>query len=294
MKAISLWQPWATLIACGAKPYETRSFAPPASLIGQSIAIHAAKKIDKGAAQFAEELMYGQHKGGGFDLADRLEVTMSGIPDELMGIFRQTTLPIGCVVAIARLDAAFQLGNPAHGTALPAATVVKRLTSRPMPECFTSWGFAALEACAAGVIERSRRARYESGADRHYPSCWRRQLMTSITRRLFLSLAAALAPGAAIAHHGWGGYDTSKSFTVTGKILKSTYENPHCEIEMEVDGKHWRFVLAPPSRMERRGITPDIIAAGKTCTVFGHPHTSNPDEARIEYIIVDGKRVELR
>jgi hypothetical protein len=55
---------------------------------------------------------------------------------------------------------------------------------------------------------------------------------------LFLSLAAALAPGAAIAHHGWGGYDTSKSFTLTCKILKSTYENPHCEIEMEVDGKH--------------------------------------------------------
>ena len=85
-----------------------------------------------------------------------------------------------------------------------------------------------------------------------------------------------------------------KSFTVTGKILKSTYENPHCEIEMEIDGKHWRFVLAPPSRMERRGITPDIIAAGKTCTVFGYPHTSNPDEARIEYIILDGKRIELR
>jgi hypothetical protein len=118
--------------------------------------------------------------------------------------------------------------------------------------------------------------------------------VTSVSRRLFLSLAAALAPGAAIAHHGWGGYDTSKSFTLTGKILKSTYENPHCEIEMEVDGKHWRFVLAPPSRMERRGITPDIIAPGKTCTVFGYPHTSNPDEARIEYIIVDGKRTELR
>jgi len=28
--------------------------------------------------------------------------------------------------------------------------------------------------------------------------------------------------------------------------------------------------------------------------VFGYPHTSNPDEARIEYIILDGKRVELR
>jgi hypothetical protein len=101
--------------------------------------------------------------------------------------------------------------------------------------------------------------------------------MTSINRRLFLSLATALAPGAAIAHHGWGGYDTSKSFTVTGEILKSTYENPHCEIEIEVEGKHWHFVLAPPSRMQRRGITPDSIAPGKTCTVFGYPNTSNPE-----------------
>jgi hypothetical protein len=88
--------------------------------------------------------------------------------------------------------------------------------------------------------------------------------MTSITRRFFLSLAAALAPGSVVAHHGWGGYDTSKSFTVTGKILKSTFENPHCEIEMEVDGKRWHFVLAPPSRMQARGATADLIAVGKT------------------------------
>ena len=87
--------------------------------------------------------------------------------------------------------------------------------------------------------------------------------MTSITRRLFLSLAAALAPGSAIAHHGWGGYDTSKSFTVTGKILKSAFENPHCEIEMEVDGKHWHFILAPPSRMLQRGATADLIAPAR-------------------------------
>src|SRR5258707_15121595 len=107
---------------------------------------------------------------------------------------------------------------------------------------------------------RTAKPRYESGADRCCPSYRRRQLVTSITRRLFLSLAAALTPGAAIAHHGWGGYDTSKSFTLTGKILKSTYENPHCEIEMEVDGNHWRFVLAPPSRMQQRGVTPDLIA----------------------------------
>lgn len=118
--------------------------------------------------------------------------------------------------------------------------------------------------------------------------------MTAISRRLFLSIASALVPGTALAHHGWGGYDTSESFEVTGEILNSTFENPHCEIEVEVEGKLWHFVLAPPSRMQRRGITPEMIAPGKTCTVFGYPHTSKPDEARIEYIVLDGKRIELR
>lgn len=44
MKALSLWQPWASLIAIGVKPEETRSWPPPSGLVGQRIAIHAAKK----------------------------------------------------------------------------------------------------------------------------------------------------------------------------------------------------------------------------------------------------------
>ena len=45
VKALSLHQPWATLIAAGVKNVETRSWPPPQSLIGHRIAIHAAKKI---------------------------------------------------------------------------------------------------------------------------------------------------------------------------------------------------------------------------------------------------------
>ena len=44
MKAITLYQPHATLIAIGAKTIETRSWRPPPSLVGQRIAIHAAKR----------------------------------------------------------------------------------------------------------------------------------------------------------------------------------------------------------------------------------------------------------
>lgn len=135
MKAISLWQPWASLIACGAKPYETRSWAPPRELIGQSIAIHAAKKIDKEAALFAEDLKYGQHLPGGFELADKLEASMSRCPDALYGSFGQAVFPIGCVVCIAHLAAAFELGSHPEGD---RARVVRKLSRVALPDDFNT------------------------------------------------------------------------------------------------------------------------------------------------------------
>ncbi len=44
MKAITIHQPWATLIALGEKRFETRSWS---TKYRDSIAIHAAKKVDK-------------------------------------------------------------------------------------------------------------------------------------------------------------------------------------------------------------------------------------------------------
>ena len=43
MKALTLTQPWASLVVIGAKRIETRSWAPPRLVVGQRIAIHAAK-----------------------------------------------------------------------------------------------------------------------------------------------------------------------------------------------------------------------------------------------------------
>ncbi|MDC7808826.1 ASCH domain-containing protein [Sphingomonas koreensis] len=47
MKALTLWQPWASLVVSGCKPYEFRKWRAPASVIGQRIVIHAsARKPD--------------------------------------------------------------------------------------------------------------------------------------------------------------------------------------------------------------------------------------------------------
>lgn len=51
MKALTVYQPWASLIIVGAKPYEFRSWSPRArggayaALIGQRIIIHASTRL---------------------------------------------------------------------------------------------------------------------------------------------------------------------------------------------------------------------------------------------------------
>lgn len=41
MKALSIWQPWASAVAHGQKGIETRSWPAPADVIGERFAIHA-------------------------------------------------------------------------------------------------------------------------------------------------------------------------------------------------------------------------------------------------------------
>ena len=95
-------------------------------------------------------------------------------------------------------------------------------------------------------------------------------------------------------HHGWSSYDQTKPTNVTGKILEMTYENPHGEIKLEEKKKKWTIVLAPPSRMESRGLTKDMLKVGTTATVVAYPHLKVKDEMRAERITIGDKTTELR
>lgn len=112
-------------------------------------------------------------------------------------------------------------------------------------------------------------------------------------RRLIL-LALAAVPFAALAHHGWSEYDSTQLLKLTGTIEGSGYEHPHGHINLKTPGKTWVAVLAPPSRMESRGLSKDMMKVGATVTVEGYANKSKPEEMRAERIIVAGKTVELR
>ena len=95
-------------------------------------------------------------------------------------------------------------------------------------------------------------------------------------------------------HHGWSEYDQTKTLNFTGKILEMGYESPHGMIKLEVKKKIWNVVLAPPARMESRGLTKDMLKVGTTATVVGYPHLKDKEEMRAERITIGDKTTELR
>jgi hypothetical protein len=114
-------------------------------------------------------------------------------------------------------------------------------------------------------------------------------------RRLANSALALLALASpAAAHHGWSGYDAATLVTLEGTVQAVSYDNPHAQITLATPDKPWRIVLAPPSRMERRGLPRDAIETGDAVAVEGYRHRQDPEEFRAERIRVDGKTVELR
>lgn len=95
MKVISLWQPWASLIAAGAKTWETRSW--PTRYRG-ALAIHATKSVNRQVLDFLE--------------SQDSQALREAMIDR--GLYLDA-LPLGCIVAVCRLTDCIECvaGEPA-------------------------------------------------------------------------------------------------------------------------------------------------------------------------------------
>lgn len=97
-----------------------------------------------------------------------------------------------------------------------------------------------------------------------------------------------------VLHHGWSSYDQKKVLNLKGEILEYRYDNPHGMLRFKTEDKTWTVVLAPPSRMESRGLAESTLKAGTSATVVGYPHLKVEDEMRAERITIGDKTTELR
>ncbi len=107
MKALTIWQPWATLIMLGAKPYEFRSWQPPRWLVGQRLAIHAGARPVKAAevralimALKGNEAMTNPclHGAIALPVLERVLAALKKSPDTLFGTTEPLTLPLSHVL----------------------------------------------------------------------------------------------------------------------------------------------------------------------------------------------------
>ena len=118
MKALTVWQPWASLIAIKAKPFEFRGWLPPPAIVGQRIAIHAGARPVRGSEVRALLLAL---KGDAsmtnpclnaeiaIPALEQILASLSKSPDTLFGTASERSIPLSHVVCTA------VVGRPRRG-----------------------------------------------------------------------------------------------------------------------------------------------------------------------------------
>jgi ASCH domain len=139
MKALTIWQPWASLIMVGAKPFEFRGWQPPRSIIGQRIVIHAAaRKIDREETCELYHVLY--HRLASDELLKAARETCL-YPKRALDVLRQaltTGLPMACGLGTVII------GEPLIGTAVAEMFGVARANDSDRDQ-HANWGWPLID-----------------------------------------------------------------------------------------------------------------------------------------------------
>jgi len=98
-----------------------------------------------------------------------------------------------------------------------------------------------------------------------------------MSTRLAIAFAALMAASAALAHHGFGNIDPTKTVTLEGTLTSVDFVNPHAYLYFDAvgaDGKplKMRCEMRAATVLRRSGWSPEMFVTGKHVTVTGHPH----------------------
>ena len=102
----------------------------------------------------------------------------------------------------------------------------------------------------------------------------------------------------AVAHHSFAAeYDSSKTITVTGEVIRLEWTNPHARVVVNGPDekgvkKDWDFELGPPTTLMRRGWNRNSLKPGNVITVEGFRSKDEPSTANARSVkLSDGRQV---
>jgi hypothetical protein len=110
------------------------------------------------------------------------------------------------------------------------------------------------------------------------------------TRFVAVAAAALVFATPSAAHHGWGGY-LDAEFALTGVVESANLGGPHGILRVRSGRGVWDVVLAPPTRIQRAGLTPAAVPRGTRVIARGHRHRdARRLEMKTERLVI-GRRV---
>jgi hypothetical protein len=93
----------------------------------------------------------------------------------------------------------------------------------------------------------------------------------------------------------WDAYDRTRPQKLSGVLKTARYDrDTYGSITMESAGRTWTIILAPPVRMDFRGLNEDMLKPGVAVVVEGFPSRQRGDELRAETITVNKRTFDLR
>ena len=133
MKALTVWQPWASLIVVGAKPFEFRHNRAPRAIVGQRIVIHAGKlSVDRDEVQDMLDMFHLYPE----EAAELCLHRDQAVP--VLEAFLRGELPMGAGIGTA------VVGEPRFGTDIAADFGVPRANDSDRDE-HANWGWPMLD-----------------------------------------------------------------------------------------------------------------------------------------------------
>lgn len=124
---------------------------------------------------------------------------------------------------------------------------------------------------------------------------FRRALLSSTT-----ACTAAFAAGAALAHHSVAEYDDNTFVEAVGTVVDVVWRNPHVRLSISteaVDGETqvWELEGMGVMRLDRAGISRDLVAVGTTVRFAGNPSRRRDRHMYVTNVLMpDGQEILLR
>ena len=117
--------------------------------------------------------------------------------------------------------------------------------------------------------------------------------------RAALAAGLLIKGGPALAHHGTGTYDSTKSVTLSGVVTEFAFTNPHAALYVDVkdaSGKvvNWAIEMNSPGVLRRAGWTKATFKAGDQITITVRPARAGTPVGlinRAQPVLVNGKQV---